>query len=67
MFLPRKFTNQFINSIRNNTLQEFTDFYMKVDVLAIDDVQFLSGKEKTQDTFFHIFSIICTSLASRSS
>jgi chromosomal replication initiator protein len=51
-----KFTNQFINSIRNNTLQEFTDFYMKVDVLAIDDVQFLSGKEKTQDTFFHIFN-----------
>ncbi len=51
-----KFTNQFINSIKNNTLQEFTDFYMKVDVLAIDDVQFLSGKEKTQDTFFHIFN-----------
>ena len=51
-----KFTNQFINSIRNNTLQDFTDFYMKVDVLAIDDVQFLSGKEKTQDTFFHIFN-----------
>jgi len=51
-----KFTNQFINSIKNNTLQNFTDFYMKVDVLAIDDVQFLSGKEKTQDTFFHIFN-----------
>ncbi|TDB65214.1 chromosomal replication initiator protein DnaA [Arundinibacter roseus] len=51
-----KFTNQFINSIRNNVLQDFTDFYMKVDVLVIDDVQFLSGKEKTQDTFFHIFN-----------
>ncbi len=51
-----KFTNQFINSIKNNTLQDFTDFYMKVDVLVIDDVQFLSGKEKTQDTFFHIFN-----------
>lgn len=51
-----KFTNQFINSIKNNTLQEFTDFYMNVDVLVIDDVQFLSGKEKTQDTFFHIFN-----------
>ncbi|QRQ99406.1 chromosomal replication initiator protein DnaA [Dyadobacter sandarakinus] len=51
-----KFTNQFINSIKNNTLQDFTDFYMRVDVLAIDDVQFLSGKEKTQDTFFHIFN-----------
>ncbi len=51
-----KFTNQFINSIRNNVLQDFNDFYMKVDVLVIDDVQFLSGKEKTQDTFFHIFN-----------
>lgn len=51
-----KFTNQFINSIRNNVLQEFNEFYMKVDVLVIDDVQFLSGKEKTQDTFFHIFN-----------
>ena len=51
-----KFTNQFINSIRNNKLQSFTDFYMQVDVLVLDDVQFLSGKEKTQDTFFHIFN-----------
>ncbi len=51
-----KFTNQFINAIRNNTLSSFTDFYMKVDVLVIDDVQFLSKKEKTQDTFFHIFN-----------
>ena len=51
-----KFTNQFINALKNNTLSGFTDFYMKVDVLVIDDVQFLSGKEKTQDTFFHIFN-----------
>ena len=51
-----KFTNQFINSIKSNTLQDFTDFYMKVDTLILDDVQFLSGKEKTQDTFFHIFN-----------
>ncbi len=51
-----KFTNQFIQSIRNNTLSLFTEFYMKVDVLVIDDVQFLSGKEKTQDTFFYIFN-----------
>ncbi|MCU0341420.1 MAG: chromosomal replication initiator protein DnaA [Spirosomaceae bacterium] len=51
-----KFTNQFINAIKNNTLQGFTDFYMKIDVLILDDVQFLSGKEKTQDTFFHIFN-----------
>lgn len=51
-----KFTNQFINAIKSNTLQDFTDFYMKVDTLILDDVQFLSGKEKTQDTFFHIFN-----------
>lgn len=51
-----KFTNQFINAIKSNTLQDFTDFYMKVDALILDDVQFLSGKEKTQDTFFHIFN-----------
>jgi chromosomal replication initiator protein len=51
-----KFTNQFINAIKNNTLQDFTDSYMQVDALILDDVQFLSGKEKTQDTFFHIFN-----------
>jgi chromosomal replication initiator protein len=51
-----KFTSQFINAIRNNSLQDFMSFYMQVDVLIIDDVQFLSGKEKTQETFFHIFN-----------
>lgn len=51
-----KFTNQFINSIRENSLQNFMNFYMQVDILIIDDIQFLSGKEKTQETFFHIFN-----------
>ncbi len=51
-----KFTNQFINAIRDNSLQDFMNFYMRVDVLILDDVQFLSGKEKTQETFFHIFN-----------
>ncbi len=51
-----KFTSQFINAIRNNSLQDFMAFYMQVDVLILDDVQFLSGKEKTQETFFHIFN-----------
>lgn len=51
-----KFTNQFINAIRDNSLQDFMAFYMQVDVLILDDVQFLSGKEKTQETFFHIFN-----------
>jgi chromosomal replication initiator protein len=51
-----KFTSQFINSIRENSLQDFMSFYMQVDVLILDDVQFLSGKEKTQESFFHIFN-----------
>lgn len=51
-----KFTNQFINAIRDNSLQDFMSFYMQVDILIIDDVQFLTGKEKTQETFFHIFN-----------
>ena len=51
-----KFTSQFINSIRENNLQDFMNFYMTVDVLIIDDIQFLAGKEKTQETFFHIFN-----------
>jgi chromosomal replication initiator protein len=51
-----KFTNQFVNAIRNNSIETFTNFYLQVDVLIIDDVQFLSGKEKTQETFFNIFN-----------
>jgi chromosomal replication initiator protein len=51
-----KFVNQFINAIKENSLQAFTNFYLQIDVLIIDDVQFLAGKEKTQETFFHIFN-----------
>lgn len=51
-----RFTNQFIEALKNNDLQSFTDYYMQADVLAIDDVQFLSGKEKTQEIFFNIFN-----------
>lgn len=51
-----KFTSHFIGSIRENNLQNFMDYYMEVDVLIIDDIQFLSGKEKTQESFFHIFN-----------
>jgi chromosomal replication initiator protein len=51
-----KFTNQFVEELRNNNLQKLTNFYLQIDVLIIDDVQFLSGKEKTQDMFFHIFN-----------
>ncbi|MDH5474687.1 MAG: chromosomal replication initiator protein DnaA [Cyclobacteriaceae bacterium] len=51
-----KFTNQFMDAVKNNKIQEFQNFYLQVDILIIDDVQFLSGKEKTQEIFFHIFN-----------
>ena len=50
------FTNQFIEALKANNVQSFSNFYLQVDVLIIDDVQFLSGKEKTQEIFFHIFN-----------
>jgi chromosomal replication initiator protein len=51
-----KFANQFFDAIKNNRIQEFSNFYSKVNVLIIDDVQFFEGKEKTQEIFFHIFN-----------
>jgi chromosomal replication initiator protein len=51
-----KFTQQFIDSIRNNSKNDFVHFYQMIDVLIIDDVQSFSGKEKTQDVFFEIFN-----------
>jgi len=51
-----QFIAQFIDSVRNNNQNDFIHFYQMIDVLIIDDIQFLSGKEKTQDVFFHIFN-----------
>ncbi|MFN4254085.1 MAG: chromosomal replication initiator protein DnaA [Saprospiraceae bacterium] len=51
-----KFTNQIIQSIKNNAVNDFVNFYQMIDVLIIDDIQFLSGKQKTQEIFFHIFN-----------
>lgn len=51
-----KFAHQFIDAVRNSTTNDFIHFYQMIDVLIIDDVQFFSGKEKTQDVFFHIFN-----------
>ncbi|MEX2602009.1 MAG: chromosomal replication initiator protein DnaA [Balneolaceae bacterium] len=50
------FTNEFVQAIRNNRASEFTMFYRNIDVLIVDDIQFFSGKEKTQEEFFHIFN-----------
>ncbi len=51
-----QFINQYIESVRNNNQNDFVHFYQMIDVLIIDDIQFLAGKEKTQDVFFHVFN-----------
>lgn len=51
-----QFISQYIDSVRNNNQNDFVHFYQMIDVLIIDDIQFLAGKEKTQDVFFHIFN-----------
>lgn len=57
LYVPaEKFTQQFIESVKVNRIQEFQNFYNQVDILILDDVQFLSGREKTQEIFFHIFN-----------
>ncbi|EUJ57026.1 chromosomal replication initiator protein DnaA [Listeria fleischmannii] len=53
-----KFTNEFISSIRDNKTEEFRTKYRNVDVLLIDDIQFLAGKEGTQEEFFHTFNTL---------
>lgn len=52
------FTNEFVHAIRNNRASEFSMFYRNIDVLMVDDIQFFSGKEKTQEEFFHIFNAL---------
>jgi chromosomal replication initiator protein len=51
-----KFTNQIIDSIKNNTINDFVNFYQMIDVLIVDDIQFLQNKQKTQEIFFNIFN-----------
>lgn len=53
-----QFIVQYIESVRNNNQNDFVHFYQIIDVLIVDDIQFLFGKEKTQDVFFHIFNFL---------
>jgi chromosomal replication initiator protein len=51
-----QFTNQFIDSVKNQNQNDFIHFYQMIDVLIVDDIHSLAGKPKTQDVFFHIFN-----------
>lgn len=53
-----KFTNEFINGIKDNTNEKFRQKYRNIDVLLIDDIQFIAGKEGIQEEFFHTFNTI---------
>lgn len=51
-----QFTQQYVSALKNRTLNDFVHFYQLIDVLIIDDIQFLAGKPAIQDTFFQIFN-----------
>jgi len=53
-----KFTSEIVSAIQNNQIESLKGKYKAIDVLIIDDIQFLAGKEKTQEEFFHIFNVL---------
>lgn len=50
------FTLEFVDAIQNDTMSNFSNYYRSMDILIVDDIQFFSGREKTQDYFFHTFN-----------
>jgi chromosomal replication initiator protein len=57
-YTSEKFTNELINSIRYNRMDEFHKKFRSMDILLIDDIQFIAGKERTQEEFFHTFNTL---------
>jgi len=57
-FASEKFINDYVNSVQINKVDQFKEKYRKYDMLIMDDVQFLSGKEKTQEELFHLFNLM---------
>ncbi len=51
-----RFISQFIEAVRKSTVNDFMNFYQMIDVLLVDDIQFLANKDKTQENFFHVFN-----------
>ena len=59
LYVPsEQFANEFVNSLKNATVESFKNKYRTVDILLIDDIQFIAGKESTQEEFFHTFNAL---------